>query len=84
MNVPTPDVMYAPWRDVDLNVASTIGPDSESVLLRAVKSPLITWIWIGGLITALGAICALTPSQHRVAATRRAGADAHAHERVDA
>lgn len=66
-----------------LDVASTIGPDSESVVLCAVKSPLTTWILIGGLIMALGAICALTPSQHRIAATRRAGADAHAHERVD-
>ena len=77
MNVPTPAVYYTPWHDLYLNIASTVGPESSFVVLRAVKSPLITWIWVGGLIMALGTIYALTPGRRPASATRRAGGGTH-------
>ncbi|NBC95003.1 MAG: heme lyase CcmF/NrfE family subunit [Deinococcus-Thermus bacterium] len=73
MTVPTPSVMYTPWYDIYLNVAGSVGPGQDFVVLRAVRSPLITWIWIGGVILALGTLYALTPSRRSAAATRRAG-----------
>jgi cytochrome c-type biogenesis protein CcmF len=73
MTVPTPSVMYTPWYDIYLNVAGSVGPEQDFVVLRAVRSPLVTWIWIGGVILALGTIYALTPSRRPVPATRRAG-----------
>ena len=73
MTVPTPSVMYTPWYDIYLNLASAVGPEQDFVVLRAVRSPLVTWIWVGGLIVALGTGYALTPNRGAVAATRRAG-----------
>jgi len=73
MTVPTPSVMYTLWYDIYLNVAGSVGPGQDFVVLRAVRSPLITWIWIGGVILALGTLYALTPSRRSAAATRRAG-----------
>lgn len=65
--ISTPAVLYTPKWDLYLNLASSIGPDQEFVVIRAVQSPLITWIWIGGLIVALGTAYALSPQtrQHR-------------------
>ncbi len=57
--VPTPAVKYTPSHDLYLNLNSTVGPTSTFVVLRAVKSPLITWIWVGGFILALGTIYSL-------------------------
>ncbi|MFO7546324.1 MAG: heme lyase CcmF/NrfE family subunit [Trueperaceae bacterium] len=68
--VPTPAVMYTPLHDLYLNLNSTIGPTSTFVVLRAVKSPLVTWIWVGGVIMALGTLYALgSGARRRVLAT---------------
>lgn len=68
--VPTPAVMYTPWHDLYLNLNSSIGPTSTFVVLRAVKSPLVTWIWVGGVIMALGTLYALgAGARRRVLAT---------------
>ena len=72
MTVPTPSVMYKPFYDIYLNVAAGVSPDEDFVVLRAVRSPLITWIWVGGLIMAIGTAYALTPARRAVPATRRA------------
>jgi len=66
--IPTPDVLYTPWHDVYLNVNSAITPDTTFVILRVVKSPLVTWIWVGGLILVLGTAYALGGATRRVAA----------------
>jgi len=73
MTVPTPAVLYRPLYDIYLNVSSSIGPGQEFVVLRVVRSPLVTWIWVGGFIVALGTLYALTPNRRRVAVTSRAG-----------
>ncbi len=64
--VPTPAVMYTPWHDLYLNLNSTVGPESDFVVLRAVKSPLVTWIWVGGLIFVLGTAITLAPGGRRL------------------
>lgn len=66
--VPTPAVMYTPWHDLYLNLNSTVGPDSTFVVLRAVKSPLVTWIWVGAFILVLGTAYSLSPTGGRRAA----------------
>lgn len=63
--VPTPAVMYTPWHDLYLNLNSTIGPTSTFVVLRVVKSPLVTWIWVGGAVMALGTLYALGAGARR-------------------
>jgi cytochrome c-type biogenesis protein CcmF len=82
MNVPTAAVHYTPGHDLYLSLAGSVSPDVDFVVIRAVQSPLVTWIWIGGIIMALGTAYALTPSRERsrraVDAGARAGAGAEA------
>ncbi len=59
--VPTPAVYYGLWSDVYLNIAGTVSPDQDFVVLRAVQSPLISWIWFGALILVVGTVYALLP-----------------------
>ena len=66
--IPTPDVLYTPWHDVYLSLNSTVGPDTTFVVLRVVKSPLVTWIWVGGAILVLGTAYALGGAPRRVPA----------------
>lgn len=69
-NVPAADVLYGAWGDLYLNITSVVDPDAEFVVLRVVRSPLVTWIWVGGALLALGTVYALTPRRAR--AGRRA------------
>jgi len=66
--VPTPAVMYTPTHDLYLNLNSTVTPTTSFVVLRVVKSPLVTWIWIGGFILALGTAYSLSGSGRTVPA----------------
>ncbi|NLG07965.1 MAG: heme lyase CcmF/NrfE family subunit [Deinococcales bacterium] len=66
--VPTPAVMYRPSHDLYLNLNSTVGPTTTFVVLRVVKSPLVTWIWIGGFILVIGTAYALGGSTRTVPA----------------
>ena len=70
MSVPTPAVIYLPWHDVYLNIVGTLSPDQSYVSLRAIQSPLVTWIWLGGLIMALGTAYALSPNGRKVQESR--------------
>jgi len=69
-NVTTPGVLYLPFEDVYLNIAAN-DENGEYVVVRAVRSPLITWIWVGGLIMLLGTGYALLPSTQRQRAAPR-------------
>lgn len=60
--VTTPGVMYRPLEDVYLNL-SDIDENGSFIIVRAVRSPLITWIWVGGLIMILGTGYALLPAR---------------------
>jgi len=66
--VPTPAVYYTPTHDLYLNLNSTVGPDSTFVVLRVVKSPLVTWIWVGGAILLLGTAYSLRGARRGVTA----------------
>ena len=69
--VATPAVLYRPQHDVYLSVAGSIGPDTTSIPLRAVQSPLIAWIWLGGFVMVLGTAYCLMPQGRREAERRR-------------
>ena len=66
MTVPTPDVLYTPWHDLYLSLSSSVGPEQDFVVLRAVQSPLVAWIWVGGMILVIGTIYSLTPGPQAV------------------
>ncbi len=79
MLVPTPSVRYTLGHDLYLALAGAVDPNQDFVIIRAVQSPLITWIWIGGAIVVFGAGYALTPGDRRL--RRRAEATATSGER---
>jgi cytochrome c-type biogenesis protein CcmF len=66
MVVATPAVIYRPFHDVYLNIVGSLEVESISVTIRAVQSPLVTWIWVGGAIMVIGTAYALSPSGRRV------------------
>lgn len=48
--------------DVQLSVVPT---DDETVIIRATIQPLIQWLWIGGVLMAVGTALALVPGKRR-------------------
>lgn len=82
--VPTPAVMYTPWHDLYLNLNSTVTPTTTFAVLRVVKSPLVTWIWIGGFILALGTLYSLSGSARTVPVRASVGSGAAREEGASA
>lgn len=76
MTVPTPSVRYTASHDLYLALAGAVDPQQDFVIIRAVQSPFVTWIWIGGVIMALGTVYAWTPADRPL--RRRASAEAPA------
>lgn len=69
MTVPTPGVYYRAEHDIYLNVGGNLTPGQGHVILHLVMSPLVTWIWVGGVIMALGTLVCLMPSRGERRAT---------------
>ncbi|MFN2321437.1 MAG: heme lyase CcmF/NrfE family subunit [Trueperaceae bacterium] len=80
MAVPTAAVRYTFGHDLYLSVAGAVDPNADSVIMRVVRSPLIVWVWLGGLVMAIGTGWALSP----MASRRTATADAPVGERATA
>lgn len=76
MTVPTAAVRYTVGHDLYLSIASTIDPNADAVILRVIQSPLVTLIWAGAVILALGTGWALVPARSRRQASALAGAPA--------
>lgn len=66
MTVSTPAVLYLPFYDIYLNIVGEVTPETTSVTIRAVQSPLVTWIWVGAAIIIVGTAYALSPNGRRV------------------
>ncbi len=64
--VPTPAVRSRPTGDVYINLMA-FTQDGKSATLRVIVEPLVPWIWIGGLIVALGAVVSAWPTTRRPA-----------------
>jgi cytochrome c-type biogenesis protein CcmF len=73
MVIGTPSVRVGPFEDVYLALTSSPeastspgGNDSvDEVTLRVVVQPLISWIWLGGLVMVAGTALALVPAGRR-------------------
>lgn len=59
--VPTADVLYRPLHDLYLTIGGRVSPEDNLVPLRVIQSPLVAWIWLGGVIVAFGTIVCLSP-----------------------
>lgn len=63
--VATPAILYTLTRDVYLNLDNTVGPNTDYVVLRAVDTPLVSWIWFGGVLLVIGIGVSLLPTRRR-------------------
>jgi cytochrome c-type biogenesis protein CcmF len=69
MAVPTAAVRYTFGHDLYLSVAGAVDPNADGVIMRVVRSPLIVWVWLGGVLMAIGTGWALSPMANRRTAT---------------
>ena len=62
--VATPAVRSRADGDLYVNLMA-FEQDGSSATLRVLVEPLVTWIWLGGMIVAMGAIVSLWPGGRR-------------------
>ncbi len=65
MIVPTPSVRTGFTEDVYLVLDGAPAPEDDSIRLRVILSPMVAWIWAGGMLMALGTLFALFPGSRR-------------------
>jgi cytochrome c-type biogenesis protein CcmF len=59
----TPAIHTTPWRDVYLTLVSS--PTSGAMTIGVQTTNLVMWLWIGGLLMAIGTAIALVPARKR-------------------
>ena len=62
----TPSVRTSWKDDVYLQIVALPEADGDPITLRVIVRPLIVWLWIGGIIMALGTVLAAFPGRRRV------------------
>jgi cytochrome c-type biogenesis protein CcmF len=63
----TPAIHSDPWHDVYLTLVSSpsTGDSGGAITLGVQVGTFVMWLWIGGVIMALGILLALTPTRRR-------------------
>ena len=51
--------------DIALSVLSFPEDGDDAVVLRATVQPLIVWLWVGGIVMAVGTVLAVVPGRRR-------------------
>ncbi|HET7585445.1 MAG TPA: heme lyase CcmF/NrfE family subunit [Gemmatimonadaceae bacterium] len=57
-------LLYTPRQDVYV-VLSGVADDGDSAVLRVTFNPLVIWVWLGGLIMAVGGLIVMWPQAER-------------------
>jgi cytochrome c-type biogenesis protein CcmF len=65
VDVPTPGVRTGLTNDVYLTLEQGSQPDDTSVTIQAFVRPMILWLWIGGLVMAIGTLLSAFPGSRR-------------------
>ena len=63
--VGTPSVDSGLYQDVYLSIAAPPANPGDPVVLSVIVQPLIVWLWIGGLLVAIGTLLAILPGSRR-------------------
>jgi cytochrome c-type biogenesis protein CcmF len=62
--ITTPAVRSRPDRDLYVNLLA-FAEDGSNATLTVIVEPLVWWIWIGGMIVAVGGVMASLPKRRR-------------------
>jgi cytochrome c-type biogenesis protein CcmF len=65
MTVPTPSVDVGLRRDIYLTLDEAPRANGSAVI-GIVVEPLVSWLWLGGLLMAIGTVLALVPGRRRI------------------
>jgi len=69
--ITTPAVRSRPERDLYVNLLA-FAEDGSTATLSVIVEPLVWWIWVGGMIAAIGGVMASLPKRRRRAVVRTA------------
>ncbi len=61
----TPSVRTSFTEDIYLVLGSPPDPEDDSIRLRVIIRPMVSWIWAGGILMAIGTVLALFPGRRR-------------------
>ncbi|MHB8467051.1 MAG: heme lyase CcmF/NrfE family subunit [Acidimicrobiales bacterium] len=61
----TPSVRSGLYEDVYLSIAAPPTNPGDPLVLSVIVQPLIVWLWIGGLLVAVGTLLAIIPGSRR-------------------
>jgi cytochrome c-type biogenesis protein CcmF len=64
----TPSIRWGVFRDLYASVLGFEGANGEQATFRFFLNPGVTWLWVGGVIMALGGLLAAWPSRTRTVA----------------
>jgi cytochrome c-type biogenesis protein CcmF len=65
-SIGTPSVSSSPVRDVYLTLLRVPDDDAgQTAAVRVIVQPLVAWLWIGGIVMALGTVLAAFPGRRR-------------------
>lgn len=63
--IPTPSVKASLRDDIMLSITTAPSESDPSLGLRVIVQPMVTWLWIGGLIMVIGTALSLFPGRRR-------------------
>lgn len=73
--IATPAVDSSWRRDVYLTLNAVPGSGKGSASIGVVEQPMVMWLWVGGVVTAFGALLAAVPSGRKRRGGRRADSE---------
>jgi len=65
MDVATPSVRTGLTKDIYLTLESGSKPSTGEAKIKVFIKPMVVWLWIGGLLCAVGTVLAAFPGRHR-------------------
>jgi cytochrome c-type biogenesis protein CcmF len=65
MDVSTPSVKTGLFKDIYLTLGNGSKPSTGTAKLKIFIKPMIVWLWIGGLLCAVGTLLAAFPGKYR-------------------
>ncbi|MDZ7732305.1 MAG: cytochrome c-type biogenesis CcmF C-terminal domain-containing protein [Acidimicrobiia bacterium] len=61
----TPSVRSTPVDDVQLSLLDAPTEESAEIQLQVTVQPLVVWLWVGGIVMAVGTVLAAFPGRRR-------------------